>query len=131
MFLPTGGGKTRIAIELIWRALRDGGKALFVLNRDALVTQARSRATAAPVTRPGSHMPSTSLQTLRVARDAGMGACTSAVRGNSRPRKGAPLTVASIQALTARGEDRLPAANLVVIDEVGRANAPPGTARPW
>lgn len=127
MFLPTGGGKTRIATELIWRTLRDGSRALFVLNRDALVTQARRSAAAAPAAPLTSHGPSTEPQTLRVVRDAGLGACTSAIRGKSRPHP-ARLTVASIQALTARGENRLPAADLIVIDEV--CHAAPRAAYP-
>jgi superfamily II DNA or RNA helicase len=42
LYLPTGGGKTRVAAELArWCARDCGGRLLFVVNRAALVTQAK------------------------------------------------------------------------------------------
>lgn len=40
LYLPTGGGKTRIAGEIIKRVVGSGGRALFVVNRTKLADQA-------------------------------------------------------------------------------------------
>lgn len=43
VYLPTGGGKTRIAAELIRSAVLKGHRCLFVVNRNKLATQVRLR----------------------------------------------------------------------------------------
>lgn len=39
VYLPTGGGKTRVAMEFVTRELEEGGRVLIVQNRDQLVVQ--------------------------------------------------------------------------------------------
>lgn len=51
VYLPTGGGKTRIAIEIIARFVLHYRRVIFMVNREPLVDQVRRRACSA---QPGS-----------------------------------------------------------------------------
>lgn len=86
LYLPTGGGKTRVALECARWIVRTGGSALFVVNRTALIGQAAS-----------------------AARDVGLAdvLCVCVGGGGARPcdrarERGGVLHVATAQALAAR-----------------------------
>ena len=97
-WLPTGGGKTELAVDLACKEYAAGGCTLFVVERKTLAAQARSRFNR-------------------------YGLLTGLVRGEDTFVRGyEPVMVASIQSLASRAEhDEIRAAlarvTLVVIDE--------------
>lgn len=93
LVLPTGGGKTLIASEIIRSALGRGRRVLFLAHRRELIEQ-----TVAKLERFGV----TDVRMIQAARDVG--------------RPDAPVTVASVQTLT-NWLDRMPRADLAVFDE--------------
>jgi len=95
--LPTGAGKTVVAVAAISAFLAAGKRVLFVAHRRELVNQARARLLAAGLP-PES-----------------VGVVMSADR---RARPGAPVQVASVQTLARR---EMPAFDVAVIDEAHHA----------
>jgi DNA repair protein RadD len=93
LVLPTGGGKTLIASEIIRAALTRSKRVLFLAHRTELLEQ-----TVGKLERFGV----TDVRLIQAARDTGSPI--------------APVTVASVQTLT-RWQDRMPRADLVVFDE--------------
>ena len=89
--LPTGGGKTRLGRHYVSAYAGRGQRVLWVAHREELVAQAA--ATLAGV--------AGAVGVLQADRDPG----------------DAPVVVASVQTLAARGVGRLPAADLVILDE--------------
>lgn len=89
--VPTGGGKTRIGAEIAKGHTAKGGRVLWTAHRVELVAQAADRLRAEGIERLGI------------------------VAAGVEPDPGAPVQVASIQTLAARGE--LPDASLVIHDE--------------
>jgi len=89
--LPTGGGKTRLGRHYVDAYAGRGQRVLWVAHREELVAQAA--ATLAGV--------AGAVGVLQADRDPG----------------DAPVVVASVQTLAARGAGRLPAADLVILDE--------------
>lgn len=89
--LPTGGGKTRLGRHYVNAYACRGQRVLWVAHREELVAQAA--ATLAGV--------AGAVGVLQADRDPG----------------DAPVVVASVQTLAARGVGRLPAADLVILDE--------------
>lgn len=98
---PTGGGKTRIAATAIQSAVARGRRVLMLAHRRELIGQA------------ANHLRAEGISDLRVIQ-----------AGGAHGKPDAPVTVASIQTLTAkRWRDRLPSANLVVFDEAHHTRA--------
>lgn len=97
--LPTGAGKTVVAVILVRRALTEGKRVLFVAHRRELIDQAVERLRAA------------GLAPQRIGVIMGK---------DARTRPDAPVQVASVQTLSRREK---PAADLVIIDEAHRAAA--------
>jgi superfamily II DNA or RNA helicase len=97
---PTGAGKTSIAGSLILRAVSQGQQVLFLAHRRELIVQAwrRLQEMGLPPEQVG----------ILMASDA-------------RRRPAAPVQVASVDTLRRR---RLPAADLVFVDECHRALSP-------
>jgi DNA repair protein RadD len=93
LVLPTGGGKTLIASEIIRSATARGRRVLFLAHRRELIDQ-----TVAKLERFGV----TDVRVIQAARDVG--------------RPNAPVAVGSVQTIT-RWQDRMPLADLVVFDE--------------
>ncbi len=89
--LPTGGGKTRLGRHYVNAYACRGQRVLWVAHREELVAQAA--ATLAGV--------AGAVGVLQADRDPG----------------DAPVVVASVQTLAARGVGRLPPADLVILDE--------------
>ena len=87
--VPTGGGKTRLAVEVVRSALSRGRKVLWLAHRTELIEQA-----------------------FRALAELEPGCIAASSDLPARP--GAPLQVASIQTLLARES---PTADLVVVDE--------------
>ncbi len=96
MQLPTGGGKTATASEIIRRSLARGNKVVFAAHLDSLIEDTHQRLTEA-------------------------GIYAGFVQAGRRAEPLAPVQVCSLQTLHARGER--PAANLVIVDECHRAMA--------
>lgn len=100
--LPTGGGKTVIAAEIIRGAVAKGNRVLFVAHRRELIHQAANK-----------------------LRDAGIP--HGKILAGERASVEEPVQVASIQTLQARafrrGTLELPPAEVVIIDEAHRALA--------
>ncbi len=94
LVLPTGGGKTIVAAEVIRSAVARGRRVLFLAHRRELIDQAQRKLELA-----GIH----DVRTIRAASDLGS--------------RHAPVTVASVQTLTGWPAERYPAADLVVLDE--------------
>jgi DNA repair protein RadD len=93
LILPTGAGKTVVASEVIRMTVARGGRVLFLVHRNELLTQSVSKLERAGVT---------DLRIIQAGSDLGS--------------RTAPVVVASIPTLT-RWTDRHPAASLVIIDE--------------
>lgn len=89
---PTGAGKTRMGAEIATNAVSKGGTVLWLAHRDELIAQARDRLRAEGLPRVG-------------------------VIASGEPTLTAPVQVASIQTLLARGPNGLPPARVVVFDE--------------
>jgi superfamily II DNA or RNA helicase len=96
MHLPTGGGKTATASEVIRRALARGRRVVFAAHLDSLISDTHARLAAAGI-------------------DAGF------VQAGRPSRPDAPVQVCSLGTLHARGE--APPADLVILDECHRALA--------
>ncbi len=98
--LPTGGGKTVVASEVVLSAIVKSRRVVFLAHRKELIDQTVRK-----------------LLALGVPED-----CIGVVRGNdrSRYRPTAPVQVASIQTLVNR---QLPPCDLLIIDEAHRALA--------
>lgn len=92
LVLPTGGGKTRIAVELARGALAKGGHVLAMAHRTELIDQMANRLRAEGIERVGI-----------IAAD--------------RPTTNAPAQVASLQTLAARAGRGLPSAEVLIFDE--------------
>jgi DNA repair protein RadD len=92
LVLPTGGGKTVIAAEIIRSAVSLGRRVLFLAHRRELIDQAARKLAAA-----GIH----DVRTIQAASDLGS--------------RRAPVTVASVPTLTKW--QTMPPADLVVFDE--------------
>jgi superfamily II DNA or RNA helicase len=91
--LPTGSGKTRIGQEIALRHLARGGRrVLWLAHRDELVEQPASKLRA-------------------------MGTPVATVRPGAAPVGDAPVVIASVQTLVARGPSAAPPATLVIYDE--------------
>jgi DNA repair protein RadD len=112
VYLPTGGGKTRIAAHVCKHVIDRGGYALFIVNRNKLVQQAAATFTSFNVN-------------------------FGYIKSGHTPDADAPLQIASIQTLIARykhdpgeseaaGPERapLPRADIVFIDEAHGACSP-------
>lgn len=95
--LPTGGGKTVVAADLIERAVGSGRQVLFLAHRRELIDQASRR-----------------LQAEGIYHGV-------VLAGDRRYAPHAPVQVASIQTLASRG--LVPAAQLVIVDEAHHAIA--------
>jgi superfamily II DNA or RNA helicase len=94
LYLPTGGGKTMVAANIIeWARRKRDWKCLFIVNRDVLVDQTYH-----------------SLERVGCGDDVGF------VRGGSTFDASKGIQIASIQALRQKGAT-MPVANLVVVDE--------------
>lgn len=100
LVLPTGGGKTVVAQELIRRALERGQRELFVVHRRELVKQTAKRFRLA-------------FGPLQVGT----------VGGGENPSPYSPIQVAMIQTLVERDPERRPQADLVIWDECHHALA--------
>ncbi len=95
LVLPTGGGKTIVAAEIIRSATARGRRVLFMAHRSELIDQTVSKLEMSGVT---------DVRMIRAAQDVG--------------NPIAAVTVASVQTLTMpRWAGRLPRADLVVFDE--------------
>lgn len=94
LVLPTGGGKTVIASEIIRASVARGRRVLFLAHRAELISQSVAKLEAAGLT------------DLRVI-----------TRGESLGDPLAPVSVASVQTLTRWSGDQMPRADLVVFDE--------------
>lgn len=92
LVLPTGGGKTVVAAEIVRSAIARGNRVLFLAHRTELLDQTVRKLSAA-----GVH----DVRMIRAANDSGP--------------KAAPITVASIPTLTRWAA--MPPADLVVFDE--------------
>lgn len=93
LVLPTGGGKTLVASEIIRSALGRGRRVLFLAHRRELIGQTVSKLERFGVT---------DVRIIQAAHDIG--------------RPDSPVCVGSVQTLT-RWADRMPRADLVVFDE--------------
>lgn len=89
LYLPTGGGKTSVAADIITDVFQQGKKALFVAHRKELINQAHARL-------------------LEYGVSAGR------IMGSHHKYQGDSINVASIQTLNNR---EFPAADVVIIDE--------------
>ncbi len=98
--LPTGGGKTVVAVAVIMAALRARQRVLFLAHRRELINQAAARLIEAGI--PADKIGVT-------------------MADDSRHDLAAPIQVASID--TIRRRSVRPAADLVIIDEAHRAPA--------
>ena len=97
MQLGTGGGKTATASEIARRAVARGSRVVFAAPLDTLVSDTHARITAAGI-------------------EAGY------VQAGRPTSPNAPVQVASLQTLHARGER--PEADVLIIDECHRAASP-------
>lgn len=106
LYLPTGGGKTRIAVAVCETVLRRDARALFVVNRSKLVPQVAATCDA-----------------------FGLAGRYAFIKAGLPADPTAPMQIASIQTLYARREspvsalDELPAASIVFVDEAHGAVA--------
>ena len=106
LYLPTGGGKTRIAVAVCETVLRRDARALFVVNRSKLVPQVAATCDA-----------------------FGLAGRYAFIKAGLPADSTAPMQIASIQTLYARREspvselDALPAASIVFVDEAHGAVA--------
>lgn len=95
LVLPTGAGKTVIAAEVIRSALSKGKRVLFAAHRTELLSQSVAKL---------EHSGITDVRLIRASVDTGTAAT--------------PVSVASIPTLASKNwRDRLPAADLVILDE--------------
>lgn len=99
LVLPTGGGKTVIAAAIVQGALARGNRVLFLVHRQELLAQSVHKLESA-----GIH----DLRIIQAGSDLGSPT--------------APVAVASIPTLT-RWIDRMPAADLVIVDEAHHVKA--------
>lgn len=93
LILPTGAGKTVVASEIIRLTVARGGRVLFLVHRQELLSQSVSKLETAGIT---------DLRIIQAGTDLGS--------------RMAPVAVASIPTLT-RWTERQPQASLVVVDE--------------
>lgn len=101
LVLPTGGGKTVVATEIIIRHIATGGSVLFLAHRDELLRQSAETFIRAGIA---------SVRIIQADRAAG--------------DRDAAVTVASIPTLAGvRWRDNLPTATLVIIDEAHHTRA--------
>jgi DNA repair protein RadD len=101
LVLPTGGGKTVVATEIVRRHIATGGRVLFLAHRDELIRQSAETLLRAGIT---------SVRIIQADRTAG--------------DRDAAVTVASIPTLAGkRWADSLPPATLVIIDEAHHTRA--------
>lgn len=94
--MPTGAGKTRTAAHIMRRHVDDGGRVLFVVHRQELVSQTRDA------------LVMTGVDASQVRTLAG---------GASDGASDARVTVASVQTLLMRERYEWPSASLLVLDE--------------
>lgn len=95
LVMPTGAGKTQVAAWIIRSALERGNRTLFCAGRTELLDQTVDKLAGAGVT---------DVRVIQAARDVGP--------------PSAEVTVASVQTLTTkRWADRLPPAELLILDE--------------
>ncbi len=99
LVLPTGGGKTTIAVHIILNHIARGGQVLFLAHRSELIGQAVEDLIAAGLTH------------LRVIK-----------AGGTIGPSDASVTVASIQTL-ATGRREMPRATLIIFDECHHTKA--------
>lgn len=100
LVMPTGAGKTQVAALVIASARERGNASLFIAGRTELLDQTVDKLAGAGVT---------DVRVIQADRDTGDSA--------------SPVTVASFQTLTQDGWlDRLPRADLVIIDESHHAS---------
>lgn len=100
LVLPTGGGKTVVAEELIRRALERGQRVLFIVHRRELVKQTAKRFGLA-------------FGHLQVG----------CIVAGTNPSPYSPVQVAMIQTLVEREPERRPQADLIIWDECHHALA--------
>jgi DNA repair protein RadD len=100
LVLPTGGGKTVVAEELIRRALERSQRVLFIVHRRELVKQTAKRFR-------------TAFGPLQVGT----------IGGGENPSPYSPIQVAMIQTLVEREPERRPQADLIIWDECHHALA--------
>ena len=91
LVLPTGAGKTRVAVEIVRNAISKCGRILWLAHRTELIAQAAARVRAEGV----SHV--------------------SIITADSEADPSAPIQIASIQTIAARATR--PDATLVIFDE--------------
>lgn len=96
--IPTGGGKTATASEIIRRSVAKGKRCLFVAHRAELIDQA-----------------------VEALSKAGVNAGAQCASAESAPQPFAPVQVATLQTLIAR--KIVPPADLIVFDEAHHAPA--------
>ena len=90
--VPTGGGKTMLALYIIWKALMKGKRVVFVCDRTTLINQTSAAADAVGLTQHGI------VQAEHWRRDSSL-----------------PFQIASIQTIDKR--EFWPKADVVVVDE--------------
>lgn len=95
LVLPTGGGKTLVAAEIVRAAVARGNRVLFLADRTELIDQTVAKLALAGVT---------DVRVIQAERDTGS--------------PDAPVAVASVQTIRLpRWENQLPPAKLIICDE--------------
>lgn len=97
---PTGAGKTAMGVGVVSGALAKGRRVLWLAHRRELVGQASARLDLVGATAHGVLL-----------------------AGHPRQAPAAPIQVASVQTLTARGSSALPPADIIILDEAHHAVA--------
>ena len=101
--MPTGAGKTRTAAHIMRRHVDDGGRVLFVVHRQELVTQTRDALVTTGVDE-------SKIRIIAAGSDDG--------------DQDAPVCIASIQTLLLRGSITWPVVSLLVLDEAHHYASP-------